>query len=178
MSTPAPDSLVLMGKITQPHGLGGEVRVIPFTDEPSRLIDLGYVYLGEGPEQVQRYTCTTGRIQEGKRKDHVVLLLEGVEDRTAAEALKKNLVYADEADLPLAEDEVFLHDLIGLPVETVEGEAVGTLKDVLQLPAHDLYVVARPGRPDALIPVVPAFVEAADPELGCIRIRPIEGLLD
>ncbi len=110
----------------------------------------------------------------------VVLKFEGIETMEQAARLRRQAVFALEEDLPLLnDDEFFLHDLIGLDVVTEQGEAVGAVKDVLELRAHCVYVVARPGKPDAMIPAVSAFIVDVDLD-GAHRlvVRPIEGLLD
>lgn len=170
---------LLVGRVYRAHGVKGEVKVIPETDDPERFEALDEVYLGDTAETAEPYGVESVRYQVGGKGVTVVLRLEGVTTREEADALRQHGVYADEDDLPpLGEGEVYLHDLIGLAVVDEAGEAVGTVRDVLQMPAHDVYVVARPGRPDAMIPAVPAFVVGVDLEGGRLVVRPIEGLLD
>ena len=170
---------LLVGRVGRPHGVRGEVKVVPETDDPERFGDLEHVYLGRHADAATAYTVESVRYQHASRGLTVVLKLEGVASREAAEALRNQEVYAARDDLPpLAEDELFLHDLIGLAVVTEAGETVGTVSDVLQMPAHDLYVVARDGRADAMIPAVPEFVVEIDMDGGRLVVRPIEGLLE
>ena len=174
-----PASLLLVGRVIRAHGVQGEVKVLPETDDPARLLDLATVYLGARAEDARPQAVVSARLQPTRRGPLAILRLEGVDAREAADRLRSLQVYAREADLPpLAEDELFLHDLIGLQVETEEGEAVGVVKDVLEMPGQDLYVVAREGRPEVMIPAVPAFVAEVDLEAERLVIRPIEGLLD
>ena len=178
LDLPKPDDLILMGRISRGHGLRGEIKVIPITDDPNRLCALDHVFIGSDAAQTRGYNLISSRVQPSARGPLVVLNLKTVEDRTAADALQKQLVFALEADLYVEEDDIFLHDLIGLTVETETGEYVGQLKAVESLPAHDVYVVGRDGKPDALIPDVPAFILDIDLDAGRIQIRPIDGLLD
>ena len=168
-----------MGRVGKTHGLRGEVKVIPETDDPKRFEALETVFLGKTPAQATPHTVASVRFQHTKRGPTVVLKLEGIDTVEGAALLRRLSVFAREEDLPpLADDEFFLHDLIGLDVLTDQGAAVGTVADVLEMPANNVYVVSRPGLPDALIPAVPAFIDAVDLEGGRIVVRPIEGLLD
>ena len=176
-----PDTLLLVGRFGRAHGVRGEVKLIPETDDPERLGSLPTLYVGKAPQEAAAHPhrVASVRFQPTKRGPVAVVRLEAVETREGAETLRGQEAYASEADLPpLADDEVFVHDLIGLPVVTEDGEAVGTLADVMALPAHDVFVVRRPGHPDAMVPAVPAFIASADPDAGRIVVRPIEGLFD
>lgn len=171
--------LLLIGRIWRAHGIRGELKVIPETDAPERFDELDVVYVGKGPDGTEPRRIEGVRLQHAKRGLTVVLRLEGVASREEADALRQYNVYADEADLPpLAADEIYLHDLVGLEVVTEEGEPVGTVGDVLQMPAHDVYLVHREGREDAMIPAVPEFVLDVDLEARRLVVRPIEGLLE
>jgi 16S rRNA processing protein RimM len=174
-----PDALLLIGRIGKPHGVRGEMKVVPETDDPERFADLETCYVGPRPEAVTAYAIASVRYQHSKRGITVLLGLDAIADRDAAEALRGQLVYAHRDDLPaLDEGEFFIDDLLDLDVVTTEGDAVGTIVDVMELPSHPVYVVERPGQPDALIPGVPAFIEEVDLEAGRVVLRPIEGLLD
>jgi 16S rRNA processing protein RimM len=164
--------------VVKPHGVRGEVKVIPETDDPGRLADLGRVFVGPSPERASVRAIEGVRFQPTKRGTVALVRFAHVADREAADALRGLGVYAAEADLPaLGEGEVFLHDLIGLDVVTEAGEAVGTVGDVLTGP-QNLLVVRRPGRPDALVPDVDAIVTEIDLDAERVTIRPPEGLLD
>ncbi len=172
------EELLLVGRIGRPHGVRGEVKVVPETDDPARIEALGTLHVGADAERARPQAVEHVRMQHTRRGPLALVKFAGVDAREAAEALRGLLVFARPADLPpLAEGEAFVHDLVGLRVVSEEGEDVGTVKDVLQAPAHALYVVDRPGGPDALIPAVGAFVSSVDLEAGRLVIRPIEGLL-
>ena len=174
-----PDALLLVGRVVRAHGVRGEIKVLPETDDAERLRELEAVYIGAGAETAARYDVAGTRPQPTKRGLLLVFQLEGVAVREEAEALRGLPVFAREEDLPpLAEDEFFLHDLVGLGVETDAGEPVGVVREVLDLPAHPVCVVAREGKPDALIPAVPEFIVEVDLEAERLVIRPVEGLLD
>ena len=173
------DALLIVGKVLRAHGVQGELKVAPETDDPQRFEALERVYVGGRPEGAREHAVEAVRYQPTKRGLVVLLRLADVASPEAVEALRGLWVYAREADLPpLEADEVFLHDLVGLDVVTEAGERVGTVRDVLEGSAHPLYLVARDGRPDVMIPAVPEFVADVDPDAGRLTIRPIEGLLD
>ena len=179
IQNPDPDALLLVGRVGKTHGIRGAVKVIPETDDPTRFADLETVFVGKKPAEAAPHGVVSAHLQPTKRGPTVVLKLEGIDTIEEASSLRRLLVFAREEDLPpLADGEFFLHDLIGLDVLTDQGEAVGTVKEVLELPANNVYVVARSGRPDALIPAVPAFIEVVDIEQRRLVVRPIEGLLD
>ena len=174
-----PDSLVYMGRVLRAHGLAGEVKVLPETDDPARFEALQQVYLGASPEKATGYALKKVRYQHAKRGATVLLTLEGVAGKDQADTLRKLQVYAVENELPpLAEDEYYLHQVVGFEVVEADGTAIGTLRDVMDLPAHPVFVVSRPGLPEVMIPAVPAFIEDLDLLAERIVVKPIEGLLD
>lgn len=175
---PPVEDLLLVGRITRPHGVVGEVKIQPETDDPARLLSLPVVFVGATAGAAVAMKVERARLQPAKGQTLGVLKLGGVNDRDAADALRKQGLYARIDDLPpLADDELFLHDLVGLTVVTDAGEEVGTVVDVQELPAHDTLVVARPDGSEVLIPAVPAFVQAIDLDAEQVVITPIEGLL-
>ncbi len=181
---PSPtDSLLIVGVCGPPHGVRGEVKVIPETDDPARLLGLERVWLGASAEGARERAVEGARPQTSKRGLAILMKLDGVADREAAQALRKRLVFAHEDDLPgLEEGEIFLHDLPGLAVllasENGSAEPIGTVAEVMEGVAQNLLVVRRDGRPDALIPDVPEIVTDVDLDAGTITVQPPEGLLD
>lgn len=176
---PAPEALVRLGQIFRPHGVRGELKIAPDMEDPTRFEALDVVYVGPHEGRVTPHRITSVRYQETKRGVTVILQLEGIADRGDAEVIAKQHLYATEDALPpLEEDTLFVHDLIGLEVVTDTGEPVGTVANVLALPAHDVYVVHKPGQPERMIPAVDDFIVDLDLDAGQLVIRPIEGLLD
>ena len=162
----------------RPHGVSGEVKVIPETDDPDRLRGLDRLFVGASAESARVRAIAGLRFQPNKHGVAALVKFEGVAGREGAELLRGQSVYAAEDDLPpLEEGEVFVHDLIGLAVVTEDGDAVGTVTDVM-LGAQDLLVVKRDGKPDALIPDVDEIVTLVDLDAEQITIAPPEGLLD
>jgi len=178
-AAPDTDSLLLVGRIWRAHGIQGEVKVIPETDDPHRLQTIASVFVGASPAEAKRMNIQRARLQQTKKGVLIVLKLEGITQREHADALRQQAVYASSADLPpLEDDEFFIHDLIGLDVVTPEGEPVGRVKDYIDQEWQALVVVARDAQPDVLIPAVPTFIETIDLDEQKLVIQPIDGLLD
>ena len=109
----------------------------------------------------------------------VLLKLQGTDTLEAAQALRNQILYADRADMPLEEGEYFIQDLIGLTVVDADtGEEYGTLSDVSQTGANDVYHISKPGESEKLIPAIRDVVVETDVDGGVMRIRPLKGLFD
>jgi 16S rRNA processing protein RimM len=175
-----PDSLILVGRCGRPHGVRGDVKVYPETDDPESLRSLERLFIGASPAEARAYRVSNVRYRPIGGGVELLVKLDGFDSREAADAVKGHAVYLPEEELPPVEGEAhFLHDLVGLAVyEEGRDEPVGTVRDVLRGVAQDLLVVAREGRPDALVPDVDEFVSEVDLEAGRITITPPEGLLD
>ena len=164
----------------------GEVEVVPETDDPARLAALESFWVGTAPERAEERTVESIRFKPFKGGSVTgILKLQGTEGRDEAEGLRRANLYADPDALPpLEPGQVYIHDLIGYtvvlqsPEGKTEGEAVGTVKDVLTGAAYPLFVVAREGQPDALVPDVEPIVVALDTDARQLVIDPPEGLLE
>lgn len=186
MPHPAPDTLLLVGRCGRPHGVRGEVEVVPETDDPARLAALESFWVGASPERAEERAVESIRFKPFKGGAVTgILKLQGTEGRDGADALRRVNLYADPSALPpLEPGEVYIHDLIGYSVvlqgaqDAPESEPVGTVKDVLTGAAYPLFVVAREGQPDALVPDVEPIVVALDPDARRLVIDPPEGLLE
>jgi 16S rRNA processing protein RimM len=121
------------------------------------------------------------RVREARRLEggFYLLSLDGLCDRTGAEGLRGQCLYADRAELPLlGEDEIYLADLIGCRVVDLAGQEVGVAREAQHVAGNPLLVVERPRRADALVPMVPAILIDVDLVRRLVRIDPPEGLLD
>ncbi len=158
------------GKIVATHGLRGEVKVLPWCDGPEALVPIKTFYLdgGNTPKRAER--C---RIQ----KNMVLLKLEGVDTPEAAQALRGRVLWLDREEDTLEEGQYYIQDLIGLSVEDAEtGERYGTLRDVTETGANDVYHVAFPDGRVQLVPAIPQVIAKIDIDGGKMLIRPLEGL--
>ena len=160
------------GKIINTHGFRGTVKLESWCDSPYVLADLAHIWLLEGGEYRPR------RVKHASVfKQFVLMDLEGVESEEAANALRNTVIYAARADLPLEEGDHFVADMIGLDVKDADsGEVIGTLTDVNQRGARDLYIV-RTATGEYMVPAVPNFIVKIDTD-DAIYVRPIPGLLD
>lgn len=165
---------IVIGKIVNVVGLKGEVKVYSYAEEPDRFERLEKIFLGT-EEKNTEYVVTKVRY----KGDMVILTLDGVTDRNAAEALKESMVLMDEADLEeLPEGVYYIKDLIGMKVVSDSGVELGTLKDINTNTAQRVYEVARLGKPDILIPGVDEFILDTDMDNRVITVKVIEGLYE
>jgi len=166
--------LVVVGRIGRAHGTKGEVTVEVRTDEPGLRLAPGAQLVTE-PESVGPVTVASGRVHSGR----LLLRLAGVEDRTAAEALRGVLLLADvdPTAVPDGEDEWYDRQLVGLAAVLRDGSPLGTVAEVLHLPAHDVLVVRRAGADEVLVPFVHAIVPEVDVAGGRVVVVPPGGLL-
>ncbi|TDD34811.1 ribosome maturation factor RimM [Nonomuraea terrae] len=164
---------LVVGRIGRPHGVRGDVTVEVRTDDPELRFAPGISIATDPAERGPL-------VVEGRRwhKGMLLVTFEGVADRDAAEELRGTMLVIDSAEVaPLDDpDEFHDHQLIGLTVETVAGEQVGEVEDVLHH-GQDLLVVRRKGQDDALIPFVKTLVPVVDVEAGRLVVDPPEGLL-
>jgi 16S rRNA processing protein RimM len=169
-------SHLLLGEILRPHGVRGEVRMRILTDYPERINQLERVFLGKSPDD----TAPTPYSVEHMRmhQDYGLLKFKGVDDRDDADLLRNLFVMIDMANaVPLEEGEFYLFQLIGLTVQTVEGETLGELVDVLETGANDVYIVDSPTYGEILIPVTDETVLKTDIDAGIVTVKLPDGLL-
>ena len=159
---------IKLGKITAPQGIKGEVRVYPYTDEPTRFSEIEAVLLNGQKRRIQKVRYM---------KNMAVLKLEGIDDRNAAEAIRNQELLLSKEDLWQQDaDTYFIDDILGSLVLDEDGTPVGVLKQVHSRPAHDLYEIERPDRSTFLIPAVKEFIRNVDLDDRRITIHLIDGL--
>ena len=160
------------GRIINTHGVRGGLKLESWCDTPQDLASLKKVYLKNGTE----YKCHKVK-KASIFKQFVLFELDGISDIDTAMTLKGTVVYADRDDISIDEDAYFIADIIGLDViDLASGEKIGTLLDVLNLGASDLYEInTKNGK--KLIPAVPEFIKEVNLEKG-IFVSLIEGMLD
>lgn len=163
-----------VGVITSTHGVHGEVKVFPTTDDASRFKKLKTVILDTGREQM------TLSIESVKFfKNLVILKFKEFHDINEVEKYKgKDLLIRRDQAVKLGPDENFIADLIGLKVVTDEGKAFGTMKDVLQTGANDVYVIEGTDGKEYLFPAIKQCILNVDLERQEITVHIMDGLLD
>ena len=166
--------LVTVGLIAKVHGIAGEVVIHPLTDDPGRF-GVGETLLLEVPGAPASPRRILGSRMHQQRH---LILLEGVPDRTAAEALRGGRLCVREADLPaLPPGQVWLHDLPGMAVESEDGADLGSVRQVLETGEERRILEVHGPRGEFLVPFIEQFVLSVDRDARRIRIRLLEGLL-
>jgi 16S rRNA processing protein RimM len=168
------DTLVAVGRVIGAHGLKGELKVVPLTDWPDRIGEIRSVYLSAGRGE----TGGLFEIEKVRGTPKVLFVkLHGIEDRKQAESLTGHDLRIRRSECAaLPENAYYIFELKGLAVETADGGKIGTVVDILRLPAQDMLVVRRK-REEILIPMVKKFVRKIDIPSGKITVEYIEGLL-
>ena len=168
---------LVVGRVVKAHGIAGEVIVEVRTDDPDIRFVAGSSLRGRpsrgGPES--RYVVESAREHSGR----LLLRLDGIVDRGAADALRGTLFIVDSQELPPIEDpdEFYDHQLEGLQVVTTAGSAVGSVAEVLHTAAGELLSVRADER-EVLVPFVSAIVTSVSLADRTIVIDPPDGLLD
>lgn len=168
------EEMLRVGVISSTHGVRGEVKVFPTTDDPNRFKELKTVTLDTGKELLP---LTIQSVKFFKRM--VILKFKEYDNINDIEPYKGRdlLIYRNQA-VPLNEGEYFITDLVGLEVITEEGETLGRLSEVLQTGANDVYVVKRPSGKNVLIPAIKSCILNVDLDAGQMKVHLLDGLLD
>ena len=166
------DDLLKVGIITNTHGLKGEVKVFPTTDDARRFLDLSEVILDTGREKM------TLEIEKVRFfKNLVIVKFKELDDINDAEKYRqKDLYVTRDQAVPLGENEYFIADLIDLSAVSDEGEELGVIADVIQTGANDIYVIRKQGMSDLLVPAIRDCVKKIDLDEGMIEIHLLPGL--
>ena len=158
------EDLLQVGVITTTHGVRGEVKVFPTTDDPARFKKLKNVVLDTGKELVDLEVAGVKFF-----KNMVIVKFKGIDNINDVEKYRKKSLYVTrENAVKLKKNEYFIADLIGLQAESDEGEDLGELSDVLQTGANDVYVLSKEGTDDLLLPAIKECVKEVDLENGKI----------
>lgn len=166
-----------IGKISKPHGLRGEVRVLGETDFPEERFAVGNtVYLDRHDGQERTPLVIAGR---RRNKQFELLRFEGYDYINDVEAWKGAALKVPEDQLSsLEEDEYYYHEIIGCSVVTEEDEALGKVTEVLSTGANDVWVIKGKRPKEILVPYIDEVVKEVDIERKMIRIHVMEGLLE
>lgn len=164
-----------VGVITSPHGVRGEVKVYPTTDDAMRFKKLDHVILDLGRGESREL-----KIRKVKFfKNMVILKFDGVDTMNEVEGWRqKDLLITRDQAVPLQEDEFFITDLIGLTVVTDEGDTLGTLTDVMETGANDVYCVKAPEGKELLLPAIHDCILDVDLDKEEMLVHVLPGLLD
>jgi len=162
-----------VGVISNTHGIRGEVKVFPTTDDPARFKKLKNVFLDTGKEYLEL------EIEQVKFfKQFVILKFKGYDSINDVERYKQKSLKVDRAHaVKLKKNEYFIADLLGLSVYTENEQPLGTLTDVLQTGANDVYVVQMEEQKEVLIPAIRECILDVDMEMRKMKVHLLEGLL-
>lgn len=168
------EQFLQVGIISSTHGIKGEVKVFPTTDDVNRFKKLKEVILDTGKEKLRLKI-------EGVRffKQFAILKFEGYDNINDIEKYRgKSLFVTRENAVKLKKDEYFIADLIGVFVENEDGSFKGILKDVIETGANDVYVVQCEDGKEVLIPAIKDCILSVDLDNNMMKVHLLDGLLD
>lgn len=167
------EDLLKVGVITTTHGVRGEVKVYPTTDGPERFLELDYVLLDTGKE-LRKLEIKNVKFF----KNLVILKFKGVDNINDIEKYKgRDLWIPREEGQELEEDEYYIADLLGMSVIMEDGREFGTLKDVMETGANDVYIIDSAEHGEVLLPAIRECILDVDLEKNVMTIHLMKGLI-
>lgn len=167
------EDLLKVGVITTTHGVRGEVKVFPTTDDAQRFLELSYVLLDTGKELMRLEIAGVKFF-----KNLAILKFKGIDNINDIEKYKgRDLWIPREEAQELAEDEYYIADLIGMKVQTEDGSVLGTLKDVMETGANDVYIVEKEEGGELLLPAIHECILDVDVENSVMTVHLMKGLV-
>ncbi|MFN0159557.1 MAG: ribosome maturation factor RimM [Bacteroidota bacterium] len=168
-------SLYAVGKVVKVFGVRGDVVVQPMTSSPERFKKLKTLQVGLSENETQVLTVSEVYVEGRGTRMH----FNEIADRTAAEHLVGMLLFVDETQrVRLPRGTFFVHDVVGMEVVDQKDHPVGVVKEVLKMPANDIYVVARTSGSEVMIPAVKQFIRSVDVKARIMRVELIEGMIE
>ncbi|MCI6858430.1 MAG: ribosome maturation factor RimM [Eubacterium sp.] len=168
------EDLLQVGIITGTHGLKGEVKVFPTTDDKERFNDLDTVLINTGDEMIEQHVEYCKFF-----KQFVFVKFRGIDDINDVEKYKRcPLMVTREDAVPLEEDEYFVADLLGLTIVDDSGVTIGVLENVIATGANDVYEVRTPDGGDVLLPAIKDCILDVDMEEKIILVHMLKGLME
>lgn len=166
------EQFLQVGVISSTHGIRGEVKVFPTTDDAARFKELKKVLLDTGKERIEL------EIQSVRFfKQFVIVKFKGIDNINDIERYKgRSLLVSREDAVELDKDEYYIADLIGMDVFTEEGH-FGVLRDVMETGANEVYIVDSDSHGEVLIPAIRQCVLNVDPEENRMTVRIMDGLI-
>ena len=161
---------ILIGKIVSAVGLKGEVKVYNYSDRPDIYEETESIYVDDVLMRVKSVRT---------QKNMIILGLEGIEDRDAAEKARGSELFVTEDDLPeLPEGEYYIRDLMGMEAVLEDGSCLGVVTDVIQNTAQDIFEIKTDEGKQVLTPNVPEFVLDIDLETRRVKLHIIDGMVE
>lgn len=166
------DDLLQVGVITTTHGIRGEVKVFPTTDDPARFKKLKKVLLDTGKKQMELEISYVKFF-----KNLVIVKFKEFDNINDVEGFRQAKLLVTRADaVELKENEYFIADLLDMKAVSDEGEELGVIADVLQTGANDVYVIKKENTKDLLVPAIKDCVKNVDMEQGVMQLHLLPGL--
>ena len=165
-----------IGKIVNTHGVRGELKVIPLTDDPKRFDKLKWAYISQDlSENMEKYNVEKVKYH----KNFVYLKFKEITSLNDGEKFKNSYIIIDKKDaIPLPEGSFFICDLVGIDVFEESGQALGKLKEVLKTGSNDVYIVKDQNGNEILIPALKTVVKDVSVENKKMVVNLPEGLVD
>ncbi len=166
------EEYLIIGSVTAPFGVRGEVKVFPHTDDVSRFKKLKEVFLDTGKEKLSLHPESVKY-----SKQFVIIKFREFSNPNEVEGLRgKNLLVDRAHAVKLQKDEYFITDLIGLDVVREDGSRLGVLKDVMQTGANDVYIVLKEDQTEILLPAIKECILDVDMEKRVMKVFVMPGL--
>jgi 16S rRNA processing protein RimM len=169
-----------VGRVRRAHGIRGEVVIEALTDAPDAIFAAGRrVFAGTRDGQLSPGAPEMHITRATPFKGGFIVSFEGIATRNDAELWRDRYLFLPEGEIePPADDEVFIHDLVGMRVVGISGEQIGEVTEVFELPQGLVMEVHRDGAKAVLLPFDEQTVTEVDSTARIIHIDPVEGLLD
>ena len=163
MSQSAPDDRIVIGRIGAPHGVRGDLRIIPLTDFPERFAQMREVMAGD---ELLHITAVK---PQGR---NILMHFREYDVRETAQRLTGCVLTVPRAEAaPLDEGEYYVFDIVGLTVRDEDGNELGTVTDVLRTGSNDVYAVRDAEGHELLVPALRTVVQKIDIAGGCMTVR-------
>ena len=164
------ENLLEIGQIVNTHGLRGDVKVMPWCDDPAIYHELEYVLIDNNEFVIEKSSI---------HKNMVLLKLEGISNINDAELYRGKTLYVPREELgELPEGTYYICDLLGCHVETDDGKKLGCITDIIKTGSNDVYVVEDEFKKQVLIPVIDEVIKSVNIEEKLIVITPLKGMID
>lgn len=164
------NNLLEIGQIVNTHGLKGDLKVMPWCDDPEVFHELAYVLIDGQEYDIEKSVI---------HKNMVLLKLEGINHINDAEEYRNKILYVPREELgDLPDGTYYICDLLGCKVETDTGRVLGKISDIIKTGSNDVYVAEDEAKNQTLIPVIDECIKSVDIEAKLIIITPLKGLID
>lgn len=164
------ENLIEIGQIVNTHGLRGDLKIMPWCDDPEIFHELAYVLIDDKRFDIQKTAL---------HKNTVLLKLEGIDHINDAERYRNKLIMVPREELgELPEGTYYICDLLGCEVKTVDQKSLGKIRDIIKTGSNDVYVVEDSSKKQVLIPVIDEVVKSVDIENKLVVVELLKGLID